>query len=165
VTLLSLFHKVLVITSSFCLCLSTVRVMMFPASQNVHQWYSFSQNHYIPGTKSRQTITNILRQYRARDMVGRWKCLFSLSGICSFFLSINFLGGFQLQFSVGNQNMYELHRGFIFTKWFSSVGTASFLWRNGLSKLIYICVKFHVWDFELNVKAVVLYTKTYLPLC
>jgi hypothetical protein len=44
-------------------------------------------------------------------MVGRWKGLFSLSGICFLFPSVYFLGDFQLQFSVGNQKIYELHRG------------------------------------------------------
>lgn len=123
--------------------------------------------HYVPGMKSRQIITNILRHSRSWDMVGIWKCLFCLSGICSFFLSINFLGDFQWQFSVGNQNtsLYELHGGFIFAKWFPSVGTARFSLRNGLRKTRCICVKFNVWDFESNVKTVVFYTKTYLPLC
>ena len=126
---------------------------------------TYTRLYYVLGTKSRQIITNILRHYRARDMVGRWKCLFSLSGICFFFLSINLLEDFQLRFNVGNQNIYELHRGFIFTKCYPSVRTTSFSWRNGLSKIRCICVKFHVWNFEPNVKRVVLYRKTYLPLC
>lgn len=125
--------------------------------------YTYTRLHYVPRTKSRQIITNILRYYRARDMVGRWKCLFSLPGICFFFLSVNFRGDFQLRFNVGNQNVYELHRGFVFTKWYPSARTARFSWQNGLSKKRCICVKFHVWDFESNVSTVVLYTKTYLP--
>ena len=126
--------------------------------------YTCSRLHYVPATKSRQIITNISRHCLAKDMVDRWKCVFSLSGLCFCFLSANFLGIFNYSL-VQETEIYMDSIGDLYLQSDFLCRTASFSWRNGLSKIKCICMKFHVWNFEPNVKTVVLYTKMYLPLC